>query len=148
MHLMLRREGEHVRECDVLEMNVGIHRHGRFCQEVRLSIQLESATIKDHGVDMYIGGILMGLRSHISNVARAEIQLADVQGLGGGVLAIGDVSVIDAKFIDLQRIDGKHRLLPSLLIGRRVLHFLGGLWPGEVDDGVIDPLVADEVTGQ
>ena len=90
----------------------------------------------------------MGLRSHISDVARANIQLADVQGLGGGVLAIGDVSVIDAKFIDLQWIDGKHRLLPSLLVGRRVLHFLGGLWPSEVDDGVIDPLVADEMTGQ
>ncbi len=43
---MLRREGEHVRECDVLEMNVGIHLQGRFCQEVRLPIQLEPATIK------------------------------------------------------------------------------------------------------
>ena len=62
VHLMLRRERKDVRECDVLEMDVGIYGHGWFRQKVRLAIQLESATIKDHRVDMYIGGILVGLR--------------------------------------------------------------------------------------
>ena len=58
------------------------------------------------------------------------------------------IAVVDAEFINLQRINGEQGLLPGPFLSRGVFDLPDGLGAGEMDDRAFDDVIADQTSRQ
>lgn len=86
----------------------------------------------------------MGFRADIANVLRRDVQVRYMERLRGGILAVRDIPIRNADFIDLDLLHSEEGFLPALLLFRCGLQFLRRLRTGEVNDRMLDQLIGHE----
>src|SRR5207253_2482344 len=113
-------------ELDLFQLDRGLDPDVGLREEVRVSVDPQAPPFEDRGGEMKLGRVDALWRADVADVLGAELKRAEVQGLEGAAIHVGDVAIANAQAVDLE-IEGQRlqRLLPSLLLQRHIALCLG-----------------------
>ncbi len=119
-------DGLEVVELDLFQLDRGPDPDVGLREEVRVSVDPQAPPFEHRGGEMKLGRVDALRRADVADVLGAELKRAEVQGLEGAVIHVGDVAIANAQAVDLE-IEGQRlqRLLPSLLLQRHIALCLG-----------------------
>jgi len=124
---------------------VGLERGIGFGEEIRVSVDAEVCGVEYLGPQVHVRGIDARARPDVADVARTEVDGGEVHRFHRSGLDVREVAVDDAQEVDLERVDGKSRLLPAALLHRRlVLRFLLRVAEVDVEGGAVEAEVGDQ----
>lgn len=89
-------------------------------QEVCCAVDRQSAPVKKPSLDVDTGRVCSLRRSDISYVARLAIDAGDDQRFERSLVDVSELSVPHGQNVDLERVNGLYRLLPTLFVDRHL----------------------------
>ena len=140
-------DGHHIVQMNLLQRDVDLEAQVRLGEEISHPIHGETARIEDVAVKMHGGRIGSLFRMDVPNIFREKIQMAEMQRFRLRIIDVRDVGIVQPEYIDLERIDRQHRVLPSsVLHGLIVLRLFFGLRPRHAQHRTIDAVITDKMS--
>ena len=136
-------------EGDLVEMRVALERHAGLREEIGIALDFGAPAAEDDRFGENARRILPVLRADVAHVVGLDLELRHFERPGAAAVQVAHRAVVDAKEVDLERVDFLQSLLPAVLgHRRRILRFLLEMVPVHVEHGIVKVELRDQASVQ
>jgi hypothetical protein len=144
-HVRALKHRPEVVERHLVESEKRVESHVRLGEKVGVTVHLAAPGSEDDPLGVNGGGIHAVGRADVADVVGSEEDVRELQGPGRILVDVSEGAVIDLEQVDLERIDGERRLLPSPFVdGNLVVVLLPQLRQVQVDLRLIEREIRNE----